>query len=201
MGFKNREIEVKLWAKGATTYNTMCNFVEAAVQSFYPKYDIEDDLVVGNATDIYWPAPRDGMGDFVRLRKTAKGGQITLKSTDKGNNVDRVEIDLEVHDYKQAKELMLALHGKPKATVTKKYQVYFLENQFTNVSVYQVKGDDRIFVEVEAKTKTRVKEIIQALMAAPKRPSDEFVWIQSSIYEMFVCNKKAKEADLEGFFG
>lgn len=199
MGYKNREIEIKLLVTGYN-YQTACDFVESTVKKLYPKYDTEDDFVVGNATDIYWPAPRDGVGDFVRLRKTSKGGQITLKSTDKGSNLDRVEIDLEVEDYKQAKELMLSLHGKPQATVTKKYNVYFLESEFTNVSVYQVKGDGRIFIEVESKTKGRLKEIIKELLKDAEE-SSSWTWIQSSIYDMFVCGKKPKEADIKTFLG
>jgi adenylate cyclase class IV len=200
MGFKNREVEVKLLLSGASGYDKICAFVEGVAKGLYPKYDTEDDLVIGNATDIYWNAPRSGIGDFVRLRKTSKGGQITLKASDKGNNIDRVEIDLVVGDYKQAKELMFALHGDSKATVTKKYNVYFLEDEHTNISVYQVKNDGRIFVEVEAKSKTRVREIIKALLANADK-SWEWKWIQSSIYDMFVCNKKPKEAEVQEFVG
>ena len=200
MGFKNRELEIKLLLTGASGYESVCKFVESTVKKLYSSYSTDDDLVIGNATDIYWNAPRAGIGDFVRLRKTSKGGQITLKATDKGSNLDRVEIDLEVHDYKQAKELMFSLHGDSKATVTKKYNVYFLENEFTNVSVYQVKGDSRIFVEVESKTKGRLKEIIKELLNSADE-SYRWTWIQSSIYDMFVCNKKPKEANIKDFVG
>lgn len=203
MGFRNRELEVKLSVNldsGAPAYSSACSFVEGVVKGIYPNYNTEDDLVIGNATDIYWNAPRSGIGDFVRLRKTSKGAQITLKATDRGNNVDRVEIDLEVDDYKQAKSLMLALHGEPKATVTKKYNVYFLENDHTNVSVYQVKGDNRLFIEVEATSKKRLKEIIKGLLGAADKEW-RWSWVQSSIYDMFVCNKKPKEADIKEFFG
>lgn len=198
MGYKNRELEVKLDLVDGQGYAATCAFVESVVQKLSPVYTVTDDMVIGNATDLYWNAPRAGIGDFVRLRQTSKGAQITLKATDKGNNVDRVEIDLEVDDYKQAKALMFALHGDPKAKVTKAYQVYFLENNHTNISVYQVQKDKRVFVEVEATSRKRLKQIIRALMA-DSDPKWSWNWIRSSIYDMFVCDKTPKKGDILEF--
>jgi len=199
MGFLNRELEVKILVRNkddgiSPSQSSVCAFVESELKKIYPAYNTEDDQIIGNATDIYWNAPRTGIGDFVRLRKTSKGGQITLKATDKGSNLDRVEIDLEVHDYKQAKELMLALHGESKASVRKKYNVFFLENEFTNVSVYRVSGSAMTFIEVEAKNKTRLKEIVKVLTKESEKW--DFSWVQSSIYEMFVNNNSPKLVDL-----
>lgn len=193
MGFKNREIEVKMLATGVRTLQTMVQRVERQLA------DSEPDIIIGNAGDLYWPAPRDGQGDFVRLRRLSNAsnkGQITLKSTDKGDNVDRVEIDLPQEDYKQAKVLMVALHGKPREEVIKKYHVYILENEDTTVSVYQVRNDDRVFVEVEARTRKRVKEIIKDLMADNLT---EYQWVQSSVYDMFVQKKTMKLQDISKF--
>lgn len=183
MGYKNRELEVKMLAVGVKGLQTMIDRVEKAILSIHK----DPDIVIGNASDLYWKAPVKGRADFVRLRKNTDGAQITMKNTDKGDTVDRVEIDLEVDDYKQAKELMTALHGDPMADVTKKYYVFFLENKDTTVSVYQVKNDDRVFVEVEGRTKRRVKQLIQTIMAVSET---EYEWVSTSVYTMFVEKKE-----------
>lgn len=194
MGWKNREIEIKMLAVGIKTLDTMVSRVEKALKSE------TQEVLIGNAGDLYWKAPRSGDADFVRLRRMSNAsneGQITLKATDRGDNVDRVEIDLHIDDYKQAKTLMLTLHGDPMASVIKKYHVYFLENQDTTVSVYQIRDDDRVFVEVEARTRKRVKEIIQTLLDAPDKT--EYNWVQSSVFNMFVERKDMKLQPISKF--
>lgn len=182
IGYKNRELEIKMLAVGVKGLQTMVDRIEKAIVSIHK----DPDVVIGNASDLYWKAPVKGLADFVRLRKNTDGAQITMKNTDKGDTIDRVEIDLEVDDYKQAKELMLALHGDPMAEVTKKYHVFFLENRDTTVSVYQVKNDDRVFVEVEARSKRRLKQLIQTIMTVSET---EYEWVSTSIYTMFVEEK------------
>jgi adenylate cyclase class IV len=164
----------------------MIDRVAAAVKTLHD----DPDIVVGNAADLYWSAPKGSVGDFVRLRRNSNAsshGQLTLKATDRGDTLDRVEIDLEVDDYKQARELMLALHGKPLAEVSKKYHVFFLENPDTTISVYQVKDDDRVFVEIEARNKRRLKQLVQAIST---NTNTEYEWVQSSVFNMFVEKKQ-----------
>jgi adenylate cyclase class IV len=187
-------LEVKLLAVGVKGLQTMVDRVENALREIFK----EPDILIGNAADLYWKAPKTSHGDFVRLRRnsnTENQGQITLKATDKGDNVDRVEIDLEIDDYKQAKVLMLALHGEPLATVTKKYHVFFLENRDTTISVYQIKDDDRVFVEVEARTTKRVRQLVEAL----NDNLTEYEWIQSSVYNMFVQQKAMIRKPIKAF--
>ena len=194
MGYLNREIEVKTRVDGLKSYQTAVDFVRSALESSVTEEE------VSTATDLYWNAPKSGIkADFLRLRKIAGGGQITAKCTDRGNNIDRVEIDLEVSDRAQAKELITALLGEPIAKVTKKYTVFFLENQFTNVSVYQVTGDKKVFVEIEAKSKSRLKEITKALMKASDKDWSWF-WVRSSVYQMFVKKEDMVEKPIEEFF-
>lgn len=193
MGYRNREIEVKMLAAGIKGLSTIVERIERALKGE------TQEVIIGNAADLYWKAPRSGEADFVRLRRMSNAsneGQITLKATDKGSNVDRVEIDLHVDDYKQARTLMLALHGEPMEEVTKKYHVYFLENADTTVSVYQIRGDDRVFVEVEARTQKRVKEIIHTLMVDK---STEYLWVQSSVFDMFVQKRDMKLRTIDKF--
>ena len=179
MGHKNREIEAKMLAIGVKGLHTMIDRISTVVATIQK----DADVIIGNATDLYWAAPVPDLADFVRLRKNAGGAQLTMKGTDKGDNIDRVEIDLEVDDYKQAKELMVALHGEPMAAVTKKYRVFFLENHDTNISVYQVKDDDRVFVEIEARNRRRLRQLISLVLS---HSETEYLWVKSSIYNIFV---------------
>jgi len=191
MGYKNREVEVKMLAVGVKGLQTMVDRID-------PLFKNASDIIIGNAADLYWSTPKNSPADFVRLRRVSNAsdeGQITAKATDKGSTVDRVEIDLPV-PYKQAKALMLAAHGDPTAEVVKKYHVYLLENDDTTVSVYQVRNDDRVFVEVEARTKKRVAEIIRVILAGS---NTDYEWIQSSVYNMFVEKKAMKSVAIQKF--
>jgi len=159
MGYKNREIEVKLLVESAKSYTQVNQIVSDFMEVLYPDFE----KISGRSYDLYWAAPKDSNADFIRLRRTDdRRAVITLKASDNGNNVDRVEIDLEVDDYDQSKEILIALRGDP-VKLTKRYDVYFLENSDTNISVYQVSGDDKVFIEVEGRTSHRVNELCHKL--------------------------------------
>ena len=195
MGYKNRELEIKLMPVGVRKLEDM----NATVRSWVETLDVESEYLVGDATDLYWHAPISSEGDFVRLRRTSGSrAQITMKSTDTEDITNRVEIDLEVDDHTQAKVLCLGMFGKVIEKVRKKYYVYFLENDDTTISVYQVKGDKRVFIEVEARSKRRIRQLTQSLM---EYCGDmEFVWIKSSIYNMFVEKAPAQVSLIDNFF-
>jgi len=193
MGYKNREIELKLLLTSGQSYNKLLEALDDHLESFYS----ESETISARASDQYWDAPDQATADFIRLRKkdSGKGGTITIKSTDKGNNVDRVEIDVDIEDYKQGLALLTALYGPPREKVTKKYHVLFLENEHTNYSIYQVDKDKRLFLEVEARRGKRVNELVRSFVE--KKPEFTFVVVQSSIYDMFVLKKEPKIIGLE----
>lgn len=155
-------------------------------------------VIRGCAADIYWAPPEDSTADFVRLRRLDEpnerglDSQITLKSSDKGGNVNRVEIDLGVDSHRQANLLLSMMLGDPLGQVTKRYTVYFLENQHTTISVYRVLKDKRIFVEVEATSLDRVKELAASLVEAGL----SFKRVQQSLFDMFVAKKPMTLADI-----
>ncbi|MEM4379122.1 MAG: CYTH domain-containing protein [Thermoplasmatales archaeon] len=192
MGFKNREIELKLQLVTDQSYNKLLESLEQHLEVYYPEYE----TIHSKAADYYWDVPKSAEADFIRLRKkdSGKGGTITIKSTDKGSNVDRAEIDVDIEDFKQGLALMTALYGSPKEKVNKKYHVLFLENDHTNYSIYQIEKDRRIFLEIEARSGKRVAELVESFIKA--KPEFQFVSIQSSIYEMFVKKKDPKVNDL-----
>lgn len=196
MGYRNREIEIKLLVENSSKLPLVKETVEDWVKSMYPDFD----YVIGNATDLYWYAPDHGKGDFVRLRRMSNSNaQITMKGTDKDDITNRIEIDLEVDDYKQARILMEGLHGEPIERVKKKYHVYFLENDDTTISVYQVAKDPRVFVEIEARTKKRVRELTSALLAFDE--NFQYTWVNSSLYNMFVEKDEMEVQPVDNFLG
>lgn len=195
MGYKNREIEVKLLVNDKPTYRTVCNNVEEFLRQEYP----DRTTITGRSSDTYWRAPHRSVAAFVRLRQNPHGkAQITLKSNDKGDNVDRVEIDLEVDDFAQAKELLAVLHGEELEKVTKRYNVYFLENSDTNIAVYQIVDDpqERVFVEIEGRSIKRVNSLVKGFT---EWTGWNFLVVNSSIYEMFVVNKEMKTSPVAKF--
>ena len=177
MGFRNREIETKLILKSYPSLDS----VAIKVQKLFG-YKCRD-IIVGHSRDTYWKAPAGAKADFVRLRYFQDGtGQLTVKFSDRGTNVDRVELDLFIKDPKQARLVLIQLFGKPVGTVRKKYFVYFLENEHTTISVYKVDGDRRIFVEAEATTNGKMVRMINRLKKIPW----EFYRSDKSLYQLFL---------------
>lgn len=196
MGYKNREIEVKLLVDSDKGFNEINRRVVDFVESIYPEYS----TVVGKSYDLYWNPPKGSKPDFVRLRRSdGRGAVITVKESDKGNNTDRVEIDLDVDNYDQSLELLSSLHGEPKK-LSKKYYVYFLENSDTNISVYQVSGDSRVFIEVEGRSLRRVKKLCSGLnkMFSVGLVA-RLIKVNSSLFDIFVMEKSAKLSNIYSF--
>jgi adenylate cyclase class IV len=196
----NREIEVKF--ASLSSYKHIYNNLSYICEQLNPDFE----LIRGVSTDSYWLTPKISKAQFVRLRKNPnRPAQLTVKGEDNGNNVDRVEIDVDC-DFKQANELMTFAYGEP-LVVKKKYDVFFLEDEHTNVSMYQVHGrtveiDGKevkpIFIEIEAQSMSRLLEISQQFSKLTNINS--MWWVKSSIYDMYVAEKKVKTSTLEAFF-
>jgi adenylate cyclase class IV len=180
VGHQNREIELKLVVDNAKSIDEVAKKIEKVFN--YKK------TLRGKSKDVYWDPIRGSKADFVRLRNYPESWpQVTVKYTDKGSNFDRVEIDLSVESAKNATEIMKSLLGKPSGSVTKEYQVYFLDNKDTNISVYKIEKDSRIFVEIEARSKKKVLDIKKSLNKYI--PELGLSLVEKSLYELFV-NKK-----------
>ena len=172
----------------------MRKVVEEWLSVEFPKYD----YIEGNASDLYWHTPASSDGDFVRIRRLGKDrAQITMKSTDMEDITNRVEVDVEIEDYHQGLTLCKGLFGEPIESVKKKYHVYLLENEDTTVSVYQVSKDKRVFIELEARGVSRVRKLTKSLMDFCE--DDEFKWIKSSVYDMFVEKQEMKVREVDDF--
>lgn len=202
MGYRNREIEIKLspiLKNGGTVSSlpAVNGWIEGWVERIMPEFE----YIIGHATDYYWDTPKHSDGDFVRIRRIGDRGQITLKGTDKKDITNRIEIDLQVDDYKQARTLMGAVHGDPKERVKKKYHVYFLESDDTTISVYRIDKDENVFIEVEARTEKRVKELTTSLSQYMNELDEEvrLMWVKQSVHDVFVEKQKIKHYNIKDF--
>lgn len=182
MGHKNREIEVKMLVKGC---KSLKKIEKHCISMFTPLHVISDQR-----TDYYWSAPAT---DFVRVRqmeRSKKGyGQMTVKKTDRGDNFDRLEIDLNIYDVNQAVKLKTAEYGKPPKKLKKRYTILFLDNVETNVSVYQIDKDKRIFIEVESRNAKKVNKLVAILMSKLPFPLEV---VKKSLYDIFILKKGIK---------
>jgi adenylate cyclase class IV len=195
VGYKDREVEIKLLV---TSHDCLYGSVNRHIRKFVAEIFPEYEEISGNSFDLYWKTSEHAMADFVRLRRNRSGACVTMKSTDRGDNVDRVEVDLSVDSFKQAHSVLSGIFPEAPTKVKKKYNVYFLENEDTTISVYAVDGDkaNNVFVEVEARTLTRVKDLVKQLV---EKTEWEYAWSKSSLFNIFVQEQKIKLARVEEF--
>jgi adenylate cyclase class IV len=187
MGHKNREIEIKLRVEGAKSIDQ----VSAKFGQFLDLNNAKVRVIENKSSDIYFKSPENSKADFVRVRYNPNGlSEMTVKSQDKGNNFDRVEIDLKILSAEQGIALLTRLLGKPAGKITKRYRIYFLDHNDTNISIYQISGDKSVFIEIEARTKSKVlalAKVIQVLLPWP------CTTVTESLYSLYIKNKKANK--------
>jgi len=189
MGFNNREVEKKYVVVGMDF-----KFASRVIQSFIDKL-IKDRKVgpdvywttSGKSTDHYWSAPDNLGADFIRIRDNSpKYCQLTLKKSYGGNNTNRVEIDIDCKGAEQPKAFLKKLLGKSSGKVTKRYIVGFIKDSHKNISVYQIIGDNRVFLEIEAKT---LKEVNQLQKTMSRLFNLELE--SRSIYQIFIKDNRS----------
>lgn len=104
------------------------------------------------STDCFWH--QSGV-DFVRLRKNTL--ELTVKVSDKGTVVDRIEENIVVKDYDTAKRFCILTFGDNYYELAKTFVVYSFRGAV--LSVYTVEGSSQLFFEVEADTLELVDEV------------------------------------------
>ena len=180
MGYKNREIEKKyVVANSRLTFKKVCDLVEGLFEkaSFLEK---------GSSKDFYWHSPRPSAADFISLRNMPNGtGQLTLKRADRGSNINRIEIDVEVQDPKQTRKFLAQLLGSPIGTIHKDYSALFIDDHDTNVSVYKIKGNPKVFIEIEARSLSLVNKISKLISSVIEMRQEK-----RSLYQLFFKEKK-----------
>lgn len=180
MGYNNREIEVKMLVVHSN-FLSVERMLDAHLQDW-------DSKISGKSKDVYWKAPRNADANFVRVRflPETKSGQLTLKHCDKETNVNRLEIDVDVKDPTQTVKLFTQLMGESTGVITKQYTVYFLDEEDTTISLYKVIGDSQLFIEVEARTATKVDKLVSDLK---ERFPVDLTSINKSLFDLFIKNK------------
>jgi CYTH domain-containing protein len=118
--------------------------------------------VAGLSLDKFYAHPTSSNA-FIRTRILDNGtAELTVKAKDKGDNVDRLEVNCLAMKQREAVAFAEAALGKPLFELTKSYTVFFLPNN-ANVSTYIVSGDERLFLEIEAPTLKQVDDLAQTL--------------------------------------
>ena len=182
MGYKNREIEKKFAITDPKlTFGNVCNMIK---ESLNKTKTLSNEK--SNSKDIYWKSPDLNAADFVRFRFLPNGtGQLTVKKADRGSNLNRIEIDLDTTEPKQAVKFLKQLFGEPLGFLHKDYFVIFIDKYETNVSVYKIRGSPTIFVEIEARTLSAVNKICKIVFSDIKAKQES-----RSLYQIFFGSKK-----------
>lgn len=141
--------------------------------------------------DKYWKAPSV---DFVRLRANSK--ELTVKVSDKGGVIDRIEenVVLAANNLSAAERLMTLLLGPSNLKLTKKFSVYTTTvspapgTSFdVDLCLYQVEEDSRkrIFFEVEAESLAVVDYTLDKIEGLFKMAQEN-----RSLYQIFIKGDK-----------
>lgn len=151
MSAVGREIERK-YVVGTPGANTLTD-VERYLDH---KFSSAEKVPLQVSRDVFWTFP--GV-DFVRLRQNSR--ELTIKRTDKDTIEDRVEENLLVPSFRAGLRWAVATFGDPIGSLEKNFVVYYLPTFI--VALYQVTGDNRIFLEVEADAIGIVQEVEREL--------------------------------------
>lgn len=187
----NREIELKFTAHSLKKNDvfTADHVFEKLSKEFTKLKLAARKLHSQTSSDIYWHGKRGGRANFVRVRTNPTiGGEVTVKTKDHATNEDRVEKDLYVKDPVQAASVLEELLGPSAATVTKTYSIILNKESGESVSVYEVEGDKkrRIFVEAETISKIRLKKLCKIVKTSLRKAGIDLKLHKGSIYETFV---------------
>lgn len=179
MGHRNREIESKLLLPGHS-YGDVCGKLDLLLQEEKPI------VRVGSSLDTYWSVKgEDVEADFLRVRERDGIRQITVKGKDRGDNLNRIEVDVDsTSDTHKIHRLVRCLLGRPAGVIQKTYRVWELESEYDTVCCYEVTQPKfpTIIVEVEARTEIRMldleKMVLNVFPGSKRAPG--------SLFEMFI---------------
>lgn len=170
MGYENKEIERKFIIQNKISRQKAYSILYNNIYYIMNREDY--------SSDVYWHPVVGTDVDIIRVRNDGVY-EFTIKKSLSGDNTNRVEIDTICSNKIYAS--LNQLFGKPAGKITKNYLVLFLDNKDTSVSIYQVKGDKRLFLEVEARTMSKVNKIHKQL-ARVFDLKQEYL----SLYELFL---------------
>ncbi len=183
---RTREIEQKLIVKGSSLEDVnvlMRHFCSKSTKSVY-----------GYSKDTYWHTQI--YKTFVRMRERDGIRQLTVKSEDRGDSLNRLEIDLDcTSPTSLISEFNKALFGRQAGVVEKKYYVYWLGEGLT-ICCYQCTVDGELKPEIVIEVEGETEEEVAAY-------SDKLIQFYSigmtiekasgSLYHMYLEEKGLKE--------
>jgi len=144
---------------------------------------LKKDKVSGCSKDVYWTPPTSlkKKADFIRVRDLGEQrSQLTLKKCFNQHNTTRLEIDVNTLHPTKATDFATQLFGKPAGAITKKYFCVFL-SKTTNISIYRIVGDKRVFLEIEAANIETVDAVHAELKQTFKMKHEK-----KSLYQLFI---------------
>jgi len=183
-----REIEIKLLLESHLSLEqvsrTIMNYLVA-------KHGLEFTLTKPNTVDVYWINTGGGPAEWVRLRRDLgfREGVLTTKFTDKGSNINRGELESTVW-ASTAYDVLKSLFGKEAGILYKNSIMYVNSTLETSVSVYQVDGSVRVYLEIEGPSLRAVNKLAKDFLDYADYTGVQI--IGSSLYEMFVLGQEAK---------
>lgn len=128
----------------------------AILRKLYPDRSKE---LIAQTIDDYWELPNKA--SFLRLRSswgyTGDGErrtlrEVTVKCKDKGDNLDRIEVNAGIGGVKDMRALLRVALGKKAGRICKTEWVYFDSGGMV-LSLSRIKG--RLYIEIESSSKTR----------------------------------------------
>ena len=185
MGYRNREIEVKLIVEG-----TSLDQLTSLISTHLEQYGLE--TIYGKSTDWFWGLSEEAEGDFLRLRDLGSVREITVKARDR-DLLNRLEVEIQTNSsLNQCKRLLKSIHGKSHGEITKEYYVFQIEGlAHSAISVYnvEIKGQDlfpHTILEIEMLTEADVLHWEKELMMLLQVENLKVYRASGSLYEMFV---------------
>lgn len=186
MNKTDREIEQKFYVDGVD-YTELCRRVDLALG--FNGILLTTSLHC-STMDYYW---RISDGKTLRLRDswghTDDGfsrslKEVTLKSKDKGNNLDRLELNLGVLDSQTAYSILESIHGKPVGRINKDKEYVVFTRDGAVISVALV--NDELFLEVEGESFLHVNQYVGLIQQEVTLQPET-----RSLFEIFISREAA----------
>lgn len=186
MGFRNREIEVKLIVEG-----TSLDKLHSILAEHLSSHGV-DDQIYGKSADWFWALPEKAEGQFLRLRDLGSIREMTVKARDR-DLLNRLEVEIQTKSsLNQCKRLIKSMYGKSDGKITKEYYVFNIEGlAHSAISVYDVEVEGQpkfkdMIVEIEMLTESNILHWEKEITSVLREAGLKVYRAPGSLYEMFI---------------
>ena len=191
-----REIESKFAAKAETftegiiAMREILEFyhytIPGSVGSVQDAKRQSKEFAIGQSHDYYYSVPElnGSTSDFVRLRRNIKPGTInhviTSKKTDKGDSVDREEVNVEVsrEQFRATRKILRATLGREVIKFVQDYALFRPDPSVHSlvVSVKTISISDIVFIAVEGPDLAIVEHWCSVIKPITQRQYKKSLW-------------------------